>query len=381
VAVYRQKKELSLSVEIIKQIRRMKRILVILLLSPVLVSAQKKLSVTGNVTGLKEGSSVFLIDINKPTDTLARGVVNGNNFKFATTLKETTLATLNFSNGNRANAFLDNSPVNVSGNANDIKTITIKGSPTQDAFNTFEKKFNPLFESLGKINQRAQMTGLTDSLQAAVNSLKTKVQAEVESFIQKYRSSAVSSFILAITYQLTDDIFLTERRFNSLQASAKNNLYGNYLKDVINEGKVLAIGTSALEFTQTDTMGNPVSLSSFRGKYVLLDFWASWCGPCRQENPNVVYAFNKFKSKNFTVLGISLDKPGQKDRWLQAIHADNLTWTHVSDLNFWNNAVAMQYKVQSIPQNFLIGPDGKIVAKNLRGQDLESKLCELLGCN
>jgi peroxiredoxin len=113
----------------------------------------------------------------------------------------------------------------------------------------------------------------------------------------------------------------------------------------------------------------------------LLDFWASWCGPCRQENPTVVQNYHKFKDKNFTVLGVSLDRPGQKAKWLQAIHADNLTWTHVSDLQFWNNAVAQQYRVQSIPQNFLIGPDGKIVAKNLRGPDLESKLCEVLGCN
>jgi peroxiredoxin len=168
---------------------------------------------------------------------------------------------------------------------------------------------------------------------------------------------------------------------NRLKKSATENIYGNYLRQLIAEGKATAIGGIAADFTQADTLGVPVSLSSFRGKYVLLDFWASWCGPCRQENPNVVATFKKFKDKNFTVLGVSLDRPNQKANWLQAIHADQLEWTHVSDLQYWNNAVAQQYRVQSIPQNFLIGPDGKIVAKNLRGRALEQKLCEVLGCN
>jgi peroxiredoxin len=359
----------------------MKSFLTVLFLSPLLGMAQKKLSVTGKLTGLKEGSVVSLIDINKPADTIGKGLVKSGVFTIKTLLKETTLVSMNFDNGKKVSLFLDNSTVTITGNANDSKTIVAKGSATQDAFDNFQKKFNPLFENFGKIIQQIQYAGTNDSLESAKTSLGNSIQAEIEAFIKKYKSSAVSSFLLAITYQLTDNIFLTEKRFNSLQPAAKNNLYGNYMKDIITDTKVMAIGSEAMDFTQTDTSGTPVSLSSFRGKYVLVDFWASWCGPCRQENPNVVQNFNKFKNKKFTVLGVSLDRPGQKDKWLQAIHADNLTWTHVSDLNFWSNAVAVQYKIQSIPQNFLIGPDGKIVAKDLRGPALESKLCELLGCN
>lgn len=132
-----------------------------------------------------------------------------------------------------------------------------------------------------------------------------------------------------------------------------------------------------MNFTQNDTLGNAVSLASFKGKYVLLDFWASWCGPCRAENPNVVKAYNKYKDKGFTILSVSLDQPGKHQAWMDAIHKDGLTWTHVSDLKFWDNEVAKQYGIRAIPQNFLIDPEGKIIAKDLRGDELTKTLSEL----
>lgn len=138
------------------------------------------------------------------------------------------------------------------------------------------------------------------------------------------------------------------------------------------------VGKQAPEISLPDANGKEVTLSSFKGKYVLVDFWASWCRPCRMENPNVVKAFNRFKDKNFTVLGVSLDKPGEKEQWLKAIMEDQLTWTHISDLQYWSSPVVPAYKIEGIPFNVLVDPQGKIIAEGLRGEQLEQKLEEVL---
>lgn len=142
--------------------------------------------------------------------------------------------------------------------------------------------------------------------------------------------------------------------------------------------KTIWVGRQAPEISMPDTEGKTVSLSSFRGKFVLVDFWASWCAPCRRENPNVVEAYNRFKNKNFTILGVSLDRPGEKERWMQAVRDDNLTWTHISDLKYWQSAAVATYQFQSIPFNVLIDPEGKVIAENLREAALEEKLEEIL---
>ncbi len=359
----------------------MRSLLVFLFLFPFALQAQRQLTMTGNVAGIPEKTLVSLTDINRPNDTIAKGMVNKGTFVLKAALKEPTLLSLNLTADKKLTLFLDNTKVSVKGKLSDIKNIQVTGSAVQNAFRSFEKVFIPNFEKANQIGHRLQTGERSDSLEGAFNQTVTAIQENIDQFIKDNRSSPVSAFVLLATMNLQQDMALLEKRVNTLQPSALDNSYGEYLLDMIGDAKVTAIGSLATDFTQADTLGKPVSLSSFRGKYVLLDFWASWCRPCRLENPNLVQNFNRFKDKNFTVLGVSLDRPGQKDMWLRAIHEDGLIWTHVSDLQFWNNAVAQLYKVQSIPQNLLIGPDGKIVAKDLRGPALEAKLCEIFGCN
>jgi peroxiredoxin len=176
------------------------------------------------------------------------------------------------------------------------------------------------------------------------------------------------------------DVSIIEPVFNSLSARVRESYTGTAMKSSIDKRRAVTIGQQAPAFTQNDENDKPVTLANFKGKYVLLDFWASWCGPCRKENPYVVKAYNQFKEKDFTVLSVSLDKPGHKADWLAAIQKDGLTsWTHVSDLQFWDNQVAKLYGVQSVPQNFLIDKNGKIIAANLRGEELIGTLEKLVG--
>jgi peroxiredoxin len=350
---------------------------------PALVTAQKQISITGNIKGIKDQSLIFLTDANTPKDTIAKGFATKGSFLLKGSLREAALVQLNFADTKKkALFFLDNGKVDVKGSIDNVQKLTVTGSPTHKDFEEFQTTFNPLFEKFSKANQQMQMKGPSDSLEKQSQDAFKEIQNQTDIFLANHKASVVSPFLLLVTSQLSDDMQKLESRFNTLDKTVQSHYYGKFLQTSIADSKVGGIGTPAIDFTQNDTTGTPVSLNSFKGKYVLIDFWASWCGPCRNENPFVVGAYQQFKDKNFTVLGVSLDRPGQKANWIKAINDDRLTWTHVSDLKYFSNEVALKYRISSIPQNYLVDPNGIIIGKNLRGEALRAKLCEVLGgCN
>jgi peroxiredoxin len=239
----------------------------------------------------------------------------------------------------------------------------------------------------GKLN----ITGTTDSLSVTGKGVeewqefvarfyRVKQPVEQRNFIKDYvtihPNSNLSPWLIRV-YFAKDEV-KAERAslYATLSEGVKQSYYGKELKKDMDSSHIISIGNVAPDFVQNDPQGKPVRLSDFRGKYLLLDFWASWCVPCRKENPNLVKVYHQFKNKNFEILGISLDSSSVA--WLKAVEKDGITWSQVSDLKYWKNEVAQLYGVISIPQNVLLDTNGKIIALNLRGENLGEMLTELL---
>lgn len=300
--------------------------------------------------------------------------------------KEESLIQLSFPKAEKAPmifAVSDKNKIVLNGDWNDFSKLRYEGSPASE-------RLRVMLDSLSRAQQMVLLLQASMS-KDSVSQLLLAEQAEsklkeinkyIRSIAEKDESPIVSLFAASLLGQELN-LEETEAVMNQLQKRFPKHIgvgeaITTYRKsmELMEKSKAasekIAPGALAPDLTMPDPDGKPVSISSFRGKYVLVDFWASWCGPCREENPYVVDAYKKFKDKNFTVLGVSLDK--EKEPWLQAIQADNLTWTHMSDLKFWNSPAVSLYGISGIPFNVLLDPEGKIIAKSLRGENLEKTL-------
>ncbi len=244
--------------------------------------------------------------------------------------------------------------------------------------NEIERSFNTL-DSLRKANA-------ADSLLLAANTEKDKSIGQLNDYLKSFMQSTPNATLAFLSLSWASRSFSPDQLDTALK-NLKVKFPGNpLLADIEKNNKAQQqaqpsagdswVGKSVPDLSLPDVNGKKISISSFRGKYLLIDFWASWCGPCRMENPNVVEAYKTFKNKNFTILGVSLDK--DKDAWKKAIAQDHLTWTHISDLKYWNSQAVETFGFQGIPFNVLVDPSGKVIAQELRGNDLENKLKEVL---
>jgi peroxiredoxin len=283
----------------------------------------------------------------------------------------------------RTSFYLENSVINVEGSIDSLFKAEITGSKTQDEYKALIELNKPLSEIYSKkiteFREASQSGNAArqSEIEKSLDSIQTEMLKNRKDFIMNNPSSYVTPAILGgISYDMEADEL--EAIINKLDTAISALPQIVSIKERIAVMKTVAIGQKAPDFSMNDVDGKSVSLSSLVGsKLLLIDFWAAWCGPCRDENPNVVKVYSEFRKKGFNILGVSLDN--SREDWIKAIADDKLTWTHVSDLQRGSNAAAILYAVNVIPSNFLLDQTGTIIAKNLSGEDLYNKVKEVLG--
>ena len=284
--------------------------------------------------------------------------------------------------------FVENRPITITMDKG-ASQFNIEGSPTDVIYKEWVAKWKAITQKAGGIYQRMneaykaegqnpndRNAKLSDKARKGFDdefaALTVETDSSVFPTVRKYPNSVASAFIAIDRYVSWNEPAKAQKVYDLLSPTVKKSVYGKQIKKYIEVDAKTAIGAMALDFTMNDTTGKPVKLSGLRGQYVLVDFWASWCGPCRKENPNVVKAYAKYHSKGLEIIGVSLDS--KKEAWVKAVNDDKLSWIHVSDLKGWSNAAAVLYGVKLVPTNVLLDKTGKIIGRNLRGEELEKKL-------
>ncbi|MNK69613.1 Thiol-disulfide oxidoreductase ResA [compost metagenome] len=334
------------------------------------VYAQQFTHTTGNIAGLGNGWIKFSYEFD---DTLYQDSVQAKSdaFEIKIPLVETAICTLSTSVNKQIRIFIvENSPVKVNGVADKIYELNISGSKENDLFNDYKMNLAAI------PGKRPSLSGNQDADKAALSRYAASLQLLKDSVLNHFISanpdrvsSAIAIFNMYVTYP---DRIKAADAYSKLSAGVRQSGYGKEIKQFIDAEAITIAGALAPEFSLKDGGGKMVSLKDFSGKYVLIDFWASWCGPCRLENPNLIKAYQKFKGKGFTIVGLSMDS--SKENWLKAVEQDKLSWIQLNDPKSTSGKTAGIYGVKSLPANFLVDPSGKIIARNLRGNALEEQL-------
>jgi len=343
------------------------------------VKSDTSYAIIGKVTGLDTGI-VYLI--NRETGKRDSASLDHGFFKFSGKADTAAMSTISLNNQYKR-FFLENGKIAILVKKDSMEFAQITGTKTQDEYNYFQdqfsKKLNDRMNQLDKAYDSVAKTKNTkalDSLDKLYNALELEQKQLVAEFTRSHPGSVVSAYEIYSNFYYNPRVSQLDSIYKMLDSAMQNSYYGKMIQKTIIKEKLTAIGNPAPAFVNNDVSGKPISFTSLKGKYILLDFWASWCGPCRQENPAVVKAYHQFHNKGFDIYGISLDT--DKSKWMAAIKKDGLDWTQVSDLKGWKADVVSLYGVQAIPMNYLLDKNGIIVAKGLRGEDLDKKLQELL---
>ncbi|MDR0427576.1 MAG: AhpC/TSA family protein [Dysgonamonadaceae bacterium] len=262
--------------------------------------------------------------------------------------------------------------------ADSLKNALISGSLINRDNELLMKKIDSFIDTYALISGQQADGHSPEFLPHTYEAILKEIRHIQTSFVKENPTSVYSLVLIHELLEQADNANVIDSLFQTLDPELRKKPFAELIASSINEKKYTSIGSIAPDFTQYNLSGKTVKLSDLRGKYVLIDFWASWCRPCREENPYLVKLYERFKEKNFEILGVSLDENRTKSSWLNAIERDNMTWMQVSDLRGWRNEAALQYNIMAIPQNFLLNPEGVIIAKNLRGESLVQKLEEIL---